>query len=379
MKQRVFTLVVLSLSIWGATAQSQTGKPVRPGFSRSARIRYNRVEGLFAGYRLGVTPKTWQGLSLFAEGGYGVHNREPRWEGGVEYQNPKGAFSLSLFDRTETNDREIISTRENTIFALLLKWDYQDYFRAKNGFEAKGSYRPRRPFHLLGRLKAFTYAEMPAEAQWSLFYPDRAFRVNPRIQPGDAGLLQIGFLLDTRMRTPLFRNAWYVTGIYERGFREFEYNGLILAAKRFQKLIFGQQAFVLQARLATRESTHEQHLFDLGGVGTLRGYEIKEFTGNRMVMINFDYLFRGDFLGRIPIKGFHLLNLILFFDAGWVHSEPRSESLLGGFQDLDLKDFKPNAGISIAAPQQFLRFNVARRLDRSNDPWVLSMRVRRKF
>ena len=96
-------------------------------------------------------------------------------------------------------------------------------------------------------------------------------------------------------------------------------------------------------------------------------------------MVNFDYLFGGDLLGRMPIKGFHLLNLILFFDAGWAHAVPKSETLLSGFGDLSLKDFKPNAGVGVAALRQFLRFNIALRLDRKNDPWVVSLRVKRKF
>lgn len=375
--QRALTLAALCLFIGAAEANAPQGR--LKAFSRSIRMRYNRVEGIFLGYRLGVAPRTWQGFGFFAEGGYGMHNQSPRWESGLEYQKDKTTFSLTLFDRTETNDRDITHTGENTVFTLLFKWDYQDYFRTKQGIEAKGAYRYRRYLRFLGRLSAFDYENMPLETGWSLFHPNRAFRTNPRIQPGDAGLLQLGFVLDTRIRSPIFRNAWHLSATCERGFRAFEYNGLILAVKRFQKVALGSQAFVVQARIGTRQSTHEQHLFDLGGVSTLRGYDIKEFTGNRMVMVNFDYLFGGDLLGRMPIRGLHLLNLILFFDAGWTHAVPKSETLLSGFGDLSLKDFKPNVGVGVGALRQFLRFNLALRLDRRNDPWVVSLRVKRKF
>ena len=297
----------------------------------------------------------------------------------MDYKGRKATLSIAFFDRTETEDREIIRTVENTLFALLFKGDYRDYFRAKNGFEAKGTYRYRPKLLLTGRLAAFTYASLPIETEWSLFRRNRAFRANPAVRPGDAGLLQIGFVIDTRVRSPLFRNAWTLVGIYERGFREFGYNGLVLVGKRYQKVIFGNQAFVFQGRLAARESTAEQHLFDLGGVGTLRGFGIKEFTGNRMAMFNIDYLFQGDLLGRIPVRGAHLLSLILFFDTGWTSLAPRRNNLFDGFQNLKLKDFKSDAGIALTLPQQILRFNLARRLDRRSDPWTFSVRLMRKL
>ncbi len=355
------------------------GNPIADVLSRSTQFRYNRVEGAYLGFHLETVPARWQGLKLVAETGYGLHNTSPRWEAGAEYERDKWSLDLTLFDRTDSHDKEVFSAAETTLFSLLFKWDYRDYFRAKNGFETKGSYRPRRHLSFVGGLSAFTYAPMPVETQWSLLYQERAFRENPQVRPGAAGLLWFGAVLDTRARGPLFRNAWHVKGIYERGFREFGYDGLLVSARRYQKVVLGSQAFVVQAQLKTRESTAVQHLFGLGGVSTLRGYGFKEFTGNRMLIASVDYLFRGDLLGRMPLKGFHLLSLSLFLDAGWVGSASRDRNLLAGFDDLHLGDFKADAGVALSLPQQLLRFNVARRLDRSDDAWVLSLRIRREL
>jgi len=375
-------LVLLIIPAHHNLAYSQT--PIKDwarGLSRSAQLRYNRVEGLFLVYKLKVSGRSLKNVTLFAEGGYGASNRSPRWEGGASYRSPKLDLRFSIFDRTETNDREVIRTGENTIFTLLFKWDYRDYYRAKNGFEVKGSYRANSNILVLGRLTAFTYANMPLafSTGWSLFHRGRPFRINPAIQSGGAGLIQIGAVYDNNIRSPLFRNAWYVNVLYERGFRKFEYNGFIIAAKRHQKLILGNQTVILRARVGTRQSTAEQVLFDLGGFSTLRGYEIKEFTGNRMVLLNADYMFRGDALSQIPIPGFHLLNLLLFFDSGWVTSVPRNASLLKGFGELNLNDFKSNFGIAVALPRQLLRLNLAKRTDRSADAWVVSARFRHEF
>ncbi len=134
-----------------------------------------------------------------------------------------------------------------------------------------------------------------------------------------------------------------------------------------------------QRHSALVSTTYEQHLFDLGGVSTLRGYDTKEFTGNRMAMVNIDYLFGGDVLGRIPLKGFHLLNLILFFDVGWTSHVSKTRHLVAGFAGLDPTDFKPDVGIAVAAIRQLVRVNAARRLDRRDDAWVFSLRFVRKL
>ncbi len=377
-----FLALLLLLPIGSQKVYSQISiKTWAKSLSKSAQVRYNRVEGMFLGYKLNVPLKSVEHVSMFAGGGFGANNRSLKWEGGIGYQSSILNVRFSVFDRTETNDREIVQVGENSIYTLMLKWDYMDYFRAKNGFEVKGRYRFRRHLNLLGRLTAFTYESMPMTftTGWSVFHRGRPFRVNPAIQPGDAGLIQLGAVFDNRIRSPLFRNAWYLNALYERGFREFEYNGFLLAAKRHQKLIFGDQAVILQARMGTRQSTAEQVLFDLGGFSTLRGYEIKEFTGNRMILLSADYMFRGDALSRIPLPGFHLLNLLLFYDTGWVASVPRTASLLEGFGDLKLNEFKSNYGIAVALPRQLLRINLAKRTDRSSDAWVLTARLKREF
>ena len=361
-----------------ASAESKDQKELLH-LSRSVRVRHNRVEGFFLGYRIKGSSKTWDSVTLFAESGFGLHSRSPRWEAGVEYRGDRATITATAFDRTESPECDLIRTRENTLFSLLFKGDYRNYFRAKNGFETKTIYRLRPSFQLLGSFSAYTYESMPVETEWSILYPDRQFRANPEVRPGNFGRIQFGFIADSRVKSPIFRNAWYLKGIYERGFREFSYDGILLTIKRYQKVIFGSQAFVIHARIGTRESSAEQHRFYLGGVSTLRGFGIKEFFGNRMILINWDYLFRGDLFSLLPIRGLHLLNLILFVDTGWITHQLSHKRLFDGFRDVSLRDFKTDAGLAIAFSQQLFRINVARRLDRRSDPWTFSLRLMRKL
>ncbi|MCZ6635205.1 MAG: hypothetical protein O7G87_17535 [bacterium] len=376
MKKSTFLLLILLLLIQPVQGLERGNYRA---VMQNVQARFNRVEGLFTGYRLNMKRTTLPGLTAHIQTGFGFHAQQFHYQAGLDYQQPKYTLSAAAFDRTETNDKPIISVSENSFFSLLFKGDYRDYYRAKNGFEIKGAYRYRPRLLLFGRFITFSYHSMPVEHQWSIFRNSRTFRDNPAVRPGTLNRIQAGFLFQTRRSPRVFLNAWTLSGEYERGFREFDYNGLILAAKRHQKTILGNQVFILQARLATRSDTAEQNLFDLGGVGTLRGYGIKEFTGNRMLMFNIDYLFQGDLLGKIPLKGFHLANLILFFDTGWTTLQPKSESFLTGFQDLRLSDFKSNLGLAIGITERLMRINIARRLDRGNDAWTVSVRFLREL
>ena len=375
MKAAILILLPILACVRDARAQPDNVSWLEK-FYRGARLRYNRVEGVFLGYRLSVSRNDWPRLRVFTESGYGFASGSPRWEAGVEYGGPGARLTFAAFDRTDNHDPEIVGTTENSLFSVLFKWDQRDYFRAKNGFETTASLRSLRPLFLLVGFTAYRCEPMPIRTGWSLFYHSRPFRFNPRARPGDVGVLHASIVLDTRVKSPLFRNAWYGRIFYERGLRDFVFNGLTLEAKRYQKVMFGRQALIVRARLSTRESTAPQFLFGLGGVGTLRGYDIKEFRANRLVFFNFEYAFQGDLLPRIPARGFPLLNLTIFVDTGWTRLVPESAHLFEGFGDLGFTAFRTSTGLGIALPRQLLRLDIARRLDRADASWTLSVRLK---
>lgn len=346
---------------------------------RGVYARYNRVEGLFTGYQIKLSPPRWQGSSIFAQTGYGIQSEGFRWAMGGEWVQEKYHVKLSVFDKTATYDQDVIKTGENSLFAILYKGDYRDYFRAKNGFEIHSTYALKPRTYLWGSLTAYTFENMPVATHWSLFRLNSRFRNNPTITPGKIGILKLGARYDTRRKAPRFLNAWHLFATFERGFREFIYNGVQVGLTRYQKTIWGNQAFIVQARLGTRDHTAEQFLFDLGGVGTLRGYDIKEFSGNRMLLASIDYLFRGDLFRHIPIPAAHLFHVILFADTGWTQTQPRSTNLLNGFQNANLTDFKTDIGLGIGITERLFRLNIARRLDRSSNFLTVSARLLREF
>lgn len=376
---RTHTIAALAVGLWLAVASPAHGQVRNLDVSREALLRYNRVEGLFVGYSLSAAPTRARHVTFDFAGGYGIHNEEGRWEVGVSFDRPKWEGGFRLFDRTASADESIVRTAENTVFALLFKGDYRDYFRTRNGFEADLRYKANRHLSFIGYLSAFEYRAMPVDVNWTVFRNSDSFRPNPLIREGDAGIVKLGVAYNNRRKSPIFRNAWFVSLLYERGFREFPFDGVALSFKRHQKTIFGRQAFVTRALIGTRSSTDEQHQFDIGGISTLRGYRIKEYTGNRILLVNVDYLFRGDLIGRLSGRVGQFLELIAFADAGWVTAVPKAANLLEGFDTFDLGDVKTNLGVALSAYRQLIRFNVARRFDSDVDDWTFSVRFRREF
>jgi hypothetical protein len=347
--------------------------------SRSGLLRYNRVEGLFLGYGIRATPSEARHFTAKFSGGYGIHNGSARWDIGFEVDKPKWSASAELFDRTTPNDESTVSTTENTLFSLLFKGDYLDYFRTRNGFEVDVRLKPRRFVSLVGYLSAFQYRNMPVDVNWTIFRNSDNFRPNPTIREGNAAIFKTGLVYNNRRKSPIFRNAWILSAVYERGFREFPYNGIALSFKRYQKTIFGKGAFVARGLVASRESVDEQHLYDLGGISTLRGYRIKEYIGNRALLLNIDYLFRGDIVGKLSSWLGQFVELVAFADAGWVALASKQASLLDGFNSLRLGDIKTNVGTAVSLYRQLIRVNISRRLDSDIDDWTFSVRFRRRF
>ena len=145
---------------------------------------------------------------------------------------------------------------------------------------------------------------------------------------------------------------------------DFEYTGVKLNIRKYKRL-FGPQILVLRGFGGVRDgSGEEQFLFDIGGIGTLRGYDHKEFTGDKAVVLSADYMFKRAIFKRLPLKFipfYPTMELTVFIDAGWTN--------LGEFTNrnsvpmsFEVGDVKYNIGIGYSI-RDMVRVNFAKRLD----------------
>ena len=367
--RNLFRTCVVFLLLVPSVASPRIGSFPERGFAiNMSPTRYNRVEGLFIGGNLVIAPEDWRGISLFGAGGYGRENKAWRHEVGLKMASDKTSLSFSQFNRTASLDDSLITTGANSFMALLFNRDYKDYFQARGGVEWLATHRPNKSLAFNARLSLSTLRNMRKSTDWSLFRRDEDFRDNPGIVEGKEGLISGSIVVDLRRSNPIRRGGTYLSVEYRHRFRDFEDNGLTLKLHRYQVMPFGDQTLLLRGMLASRTKLAPQdslHQLYLGGIGTLRGLPFRELSGNRLLMFNADYIFQ---------DALKLLDLVLFFDTGWIGRRPPSASVLTGFGDVQWSDFKSNIGMALSLSGQRLRLNIARRFDRADAKWVVTMR-----
>lgn len=346
-----------------------------------SKSRYNRVEGLFLDLGIKFDPIKVLGVNLIGEAGYGFSNQQWRYQVGLIKQSNElniTTISCFYFDETASLDDWVIGSWENSLAALFFKEDFKDYF-GREGARISLSQKFLTDHKVGIELASYDYASMDRKTNWSIFGGNKKFQPNPSVTDGKENSLKLFAVLDWR-DNPLYPiNGWYVEAIYEKTRRDFKTDGLFLNLKRYQGT-FMNQTCIIQAKVGTRKGSRaQQHLMDIGGVGSLKGYQDKQFSDvNRMLLFNIDYRFNQDILSRLPLKWlpfYNDLSLILFGDAGWARMVDPKKGLFRGFEKSEMTCFKSDLGISLSFSEDLARIDFARRTDRSNDTWRISFRL----
>ncbi len=297
----------------------------------SGLLDYNRVDGLLLGLKASNTKNVFPMPRFKLEGGY-TYKRK-RWFYSFEVEQPLlPPFRLSaggsIYDKTESEDQELISDIENLLVASFLKQDYRDYFdlRGVAGFVAL---RPWKNHIIKLAYSENEYRPLETRAHTSLFFrKDRDFRPNPRnsvqictdpltgkriCDKIDVHSLVLSYELDTRddQDTPMngmllrfstewAREGWGSDYSYER------YSGDIrhyvpvspqqLVSFRIKAGLLDISNYCPACSGTLRPCPPElQYFFPkqfaVGGIGTLPGYGYKQFQGTHMMLVNFEYVY----------------------------------------------------------------------------------------
>lgn len=355
--------------------------------------RYNRVEGLFVNLGVKVRPEFLTGVQAYSDAGWGFSNeddKEFRYHVGVRkdlFEFNRLSFGFEAFKELASEDDWLIGETENSIYSVLFREDYKDYYGI-DGFRFYVDHKFKGVHTLRLEVERRTYDALQRNVNWSVFKGD--FSENPNhsdsfIAEGDELGLRLIAAFDWR-DNPIFPlTGWYLAGIYEHTADDFDTDGLFLTVKRYFQT-FGNNRLLLKGMLGTRHgSIADQHTIDLGGIGSLRAYDDKEFTGNRMVMFNANYLFGGDILQKIPLQDIPFigafwttLSLGVFLDTGWADFTDVDDGIFSGFGDIDLQT---NVGFSVLVLDGVLRMDVARRTnsDPGKDDYRITFRLLESF
>ncbi len=281
---------------WSLDA-SGTRLHAREGRDLRARIDYNRVDQLLLGLATSPLPADPFLPRLDIEGSYSLGRSQWNYLFGVEQPVMRGP-SLSLGARvyrlTDSDDWDLLSRAENALSALLVRQDYRDYF-GRRGAQGFARLTWGDGASILAALRADDLKSLDAQrGTWSLFGGTRQFRPNPVIPEGALHLAEATLRLSSRAGRPAPRPGMDLRATLEKAGGslggDFRYWRLEAEHRWTVKIAPGvwvNQRFAAGDVLSG--TAPPEFRFYVGGVGTLRGYDYKEFGGDRYYLYNLEY------------------------------------------------------------------------------------------
>ena len=357
-------------------------------------FRYNRVEGMFLG--LGSDKRYyWDGrksYSLYGSFGYGFKARGWRGTLGLSRQfafndDQLIEFGIEGHKLTDTKDNWIIGVHENTAAAILIHEDYRDYFQ-RTGVGFNAGYALQQDY-VTGQVRVEylidDYKSMENRTEWSIFGGDKRFRFNPPIQEGEMRSILTSAGLSTVTKTMYGPEGWSIFATAEFADQnfggDFDFDQYVFDVRRYQPLGRYDNLNV-RVRVGTAEGrVPPQKMFELGGLSTLHAFPFKSEAGNRMILLNAEYIINGDFLGELDFWPSWLMrgiNFIVLGDAGLVRAEQPGASWNGGFSGIKFSEFKHDVGVGVATRSGSFRLAFVWRTDRS-EPARFIFRLARPF
>ncbi len=334
-----------------------------------ADFGYNRVDGLRLGLGLKYTSRGAHYPNVWSKASYAFESERWRFDLGLEqpiYRSSGVAIGAEYYRRLKTEDDWIVSERENNAFALFVTEDYRDYYEAEGG----RIYLKAEPINNISVAIEYTEEETDwlrsYRNLWSLFggdklfdrnfhsvaSPERANGIN-EIDSSTNTYISASIKFDNRKDRNIFSNSSWVASLSgewsdpEYG-SDFKYSRFIATGIRYQR-INRHTTLILRAKTGWSENSLPMHKrFYIGGIGSLRGYEHKEFSGSKFWMTNLEYRF------AFPHTD---LALSVLWDAARVTSNDN-------FSEAD--EVKQSIGVAFYLGDDF-RMSLSKRLDRSYD------------
>jgi hypothetical protein len=360
-------------------------------------FRYNRVESIFLGLNR-EKKYYWDGSKLWnAYGSIGWGFKSHTWRGNLgivrqfAFISDKGCDMVELgaeiYTLTDTKDQWFISLHENTAASFLIHEDFRNYFERRGTTVHAALYIKRKNLKCELSLSylADTYGSLKNMVDWSLFGGHKTFRPNPAIDDGNMRSLKFLGGVSTISTTHSGPQGWGVFATAEYSKKtwnsRFDFDQYIVDVRRFQKL--GRYENInFRLRAASSDGTLPvQKIYRLGGVGTLNAFPFESEAGNRLLLVNMEFVVSGNILGDIelwPLWMLKNINLLLLTDAGFTRNVSSHTSAVGGFGDMKWTEFRHDFGIAVSNRSGSVRLGFAWRTDCAA-PVQLILRFSRPF
>lgn len=301
--------------------------------------RYNRIEGLSVGSSASVD---FGNYIVNAEARIGIADLEPNFELGIQRPGENVSLTLGAYRRLNSTDPwRRPFTIGNSLSSLLFGREDTDFYRSL-GVELRGEPAGAAGGSYWWRLYAQQERTADVETQFSVRHLfNDAYEFRPNIVADDNEVVggEATWRLQRGLNPTGFRFGAELYGNAASGSTNFGRGAITL---RFGIPLPGPLDMATEyAAGSSVDSVPSQHLWYMGGSGTLRGYH-----GGQMIGESF-------WRGRAEIAwGMPAVRLVAFTDLGW--AGPRAEFSKG----------RPllSAGAGMSLLDGLLRFDVARAL-----------------
>ena len=339
--------------------------------------RFNRVEGFTPLAGIHYTDRKKELPDIDFSLGYAFALK--RWDFNFGFKQALGStyyFGGKLYQGVYTPDRWFFSESENTVAGLFFKEDYHDFYKRKGGQIFWG-----RKFWQNGHAqleytaqannivskhtnKAILGGKKNFRENYSTILPDSA---SIRSIKGDLRSAGLHLAWDSRDKKPRFRSGQSADILLETAGDgllgdlggDFSYDIVEGSLAHIQNLTRRQYLGIrIRGGLSNDQLPLDRWYF-LGGVGSLRGYDYKEYAGNRYVLANIDYYW--DFWSDFTMAVF-----TDFGQAGF------------GKNDFEKMGLKSDIGIGLMFEDDF-RIDLAQRLDDTDKSPVITGRLELQF
>jgi hypothetical protein len=401
---RLLYLGVAAATLYGsalpASGQSGTASIVAPRFKAVWRhaifiqpvllSRYNRVDGIVQSLNLhGRLPYDYSRVPLLET--YGRLDVRTTALPHYSIRGGSAGATLNLAARrlgvqhglwtnigaeyhkgTVSPDDWIVGDAENTLSALLLKYDYKNYY-LHEGYHVRLSsvFVPCSQTMRFGLQLAWhddLHWPLIRATDWSLVPLQRSFRPNITAVHGRERALRLeaDFTIQDTPRAPHRLFSLHVN-LEDAGGSlggDFDYDGACVEA-HLATVTFARQWLTVRLLGGARTGTlAPQHLLRVGGIGTLRGVPHQRYTGNRMWLVNAEYrlgtimpsmppflIFKSDIMRR----AIALTDIGVFYDVGSAYHSGSGAVLDDWFAGNAID----NWGVFVSIAEDLIRFEWA--------------------
>ena len=283
-----------------------TGLPEQVRVGILFDVVYNRVDGFAPQVGAALKRERDPAPLLYVLGGYAISRERALGSAGFELPlGDRSGFRLGadVYRRTASEDEWIVGSAENSIFALVARTDYRDWYETE-GWSGRAIWEPGRDVSLEAGATVEEQASLRTRTRIAAFGGTARFRANPSIDPGTEGVIAVSVRVGPLV--PPREGGSRATLRYERSGgpmgRDFDYGRLraTLHGSRFVGRRASGRARIIVG--STREGTLPlQKIWHVGGIGTLRGHEYKALSGDQFFLANGEgfYLLRKNVYGMV--------------------------------------------------------------------------------